>query len=941
MNKNLLSYVFILTGIFYYFPAKSVDWPEVGNLVNNNVINTDIDIKDNCIINGGGTGQIAVAATGGNSTVTITPIANKWTLAGRAAGESDLYFYAEEPTDTILFNLENYGLDFEGGQTDLLITFSGKGQMIFQLGNGISVRFTYNAATNSGGTRFMVRMGQDNGPKVNFIRTDNASDLDTTIVIGAKSVLSYLSTDTTLETQNADISFFPANSIANTGRMILKIEDTGAVYIGGNSVADIPDPRLADIDMTTPAGGLASFRIINDNGSNFFAGLLVLNYNTELTDLLIDPWFAGAFTGIRRGFILGANARLRVQDEAYLDYVGLTNNICPDPNIPDHILAERSVSSVVKKRNASAFIVDGNPVDVFPSPNPNVRSARITCQDDSGLYFRSGVDKHGAINDMHLSFTVGKKEQTPGEGEIVFDIEGRLKVEGQEPDQGSAIQLLSLEVTPAGGSLLIDSSKTNFPLRTFHKDENGEYVSYNKSAILINNDMILEQTYLVHTDANHTVCENNDSISEPTYIGGESFALDPEGQWPHPKIVFRDSFLWLHTSVAFTGVDLFVPNWEERFEEPGNETLFTCFGNGYKKDKGSGRNMILGTQIGSTACNGCTIISQDAHLNIFQDREQEESNLHILRLTTSCNNDKIWDDLQFVCGPCQDEPSIHTIYLGNASNISIGSENQLWNPATNPTLSIEGNYFSFATRGGLQCCPELSAVTGQGGIFVDQYGVITIDRCFRANVSTMVVQSGNGEIDLPPSNVFFNNKVGITKAPLDLATDTIIVDKGEKISDYTINWLELEKDYGTFCPYVAPCVPECYCPVITTSNLENVPTVKGEVGQLQIQGSRFANPVHVKADGGHIREFVFVPSCNSGEASAAVIIVTNDAEVGLGSAHVNKDSLNASVVLGINGITIIAEAGEGDVDNDGRINLNQDIEINNMCHILTGPKFGT
>jgi len=41
----------------------------------------------------------------------------------------------------------------------------------------------------------------------------------------------------------------------------------------------------------------------------------------------------------------------------------------------------------------------------------------------------------------------------------------------------------------------------------------------------------------------------------------------------------------------------------------------------------------------------------------------------------------------------------------------------------------------------------------------------------------------------------------------------------------------------------------------------------------------------------------------------------------LGPTHVNKDSLNASVVLGINGITIIAETGEGDADNDGRINL--------------------
>jgi len=140
---------------------------------------------------------------------------------------------------------------------------------------------------------------------------------------------------------------------------------------------------------------------------------------------------------------------------------------------------------------------------------------------------------------------------------------------------------------------------------------------------------------------------------------------------------------------------------------------------------------------------------------------------------------------------------------------------------------------------------------------------------------------------------------------------------------------------------VYPSACQYCCPIVTTANLEQIPTIKGEVGQLQIQGSRFASPAHIKVDGGRVKELLFLEGCKSGEASSAIIILKNDAEVGLGSAHVNKDSLAASVVLGINGITIIAEAGEGDVDNDGRINLNEDIEINNMCHLLTGPKFGT
>jgi len=928
MKKRLLKRLSIFVLFLCSFSIKSVvNWPDSpGNIVNNSVENDDINIVDDCIINGGGTGQISVSVTSAHipDAITVTvPAGAARTIEGRAGGESDLYFYAAE-SKSIFFDI-NDDLTFQGspapGSHNMLVTFSGLGTLVFRLADGTTVSFTSDG--DSGGTKFFVRMYRAIGGVI-FSRQNESSNDDVEIIVGPKSLISYMATQpasTSPDGEIGRIQFQPINNTNYLGKMIVHIQDTGGLYIGGNLVQDIPYPQLADIDLNMPAGTRADLSI--GGTGDEYARLLVINANKTFTDLSIDPWFVGAPVINRYGFVIGTTGALIAFNFAYLDYVGLSNNICLEPDIPDQILMGRSVSSVIKKRNPSALIIDGH-IDTDGNP------ARINIQ-QSAIYLRSGVDRHGTVSP---DFIVSPMERTSGEGEILLDVEGPASITGVDTN---SLEILSLEVTPTGGSILIDSDETLFPSRTFAKDGNGDYLAYNKGAFLINNRISLLNTYLVHTDANHVVCENNDLISEPTYIGGESFALDPEDNWPRPTIEFLNAYFYIHTSVALTGLDLLVPNGAAT----PNISSFTFFGNGYKKDNGSGRNMILGTQIGSTACDTCTVINRNAHLDILQTSTMPSSLDHKLYLETSCNNDKIWDDLQFVCGPCQDEPSIHTLYLGNASNISIGSQSQTWDPATNPTLNIAGNYFSFATRGGLQCCPELSAVTGQGGIFVDQYGTITIDRCFRANVSTMVVKSGNGEVDLPPSNVFFNNKVGITKAPLDLATDTIIVDKGEKISDYTINWLELEKDYGTFCPYVVSCVPECYCPVITTSNLENVPTVKGEIGQLQIQGSRFANPVHVKADGGHIREFVFLPSCNSGEASAAVIILKNDAEVGLGSTHVNKDSLNASVVLGINGITIIAEAGEGEVDNDGRINLNQDIEINNMCHILTGPKFGT
>jgi len=948
MNKAVFRFS-MLIGILFCFYAKSIDW---SGDITADVIDQNITITGNCTIVGPGimpTGQISVSAIDQNITVSAT---NTFFIQGKSGGESDLYFYAAEDK-TISFNV-NHDFDFKGSPdgTDMLVTFSGLGQLIFNLADRVSLKFTSKA--DSGGIKFMVRMQKysnyteepEDGIQLPmaliFDRQNKNSDENVEIVIGPKSLLSYISSTTT-EYELGSIAFIPTNNSNHTGRMILKIEDTGGIYVGGNLVQNIPNPQLANIDMNSAAGMEAVFSVINNYKNDYsFAGLLVLNENKTLTDLFIDPWFSGLPVINRYGFVLGDKSLLFIRSNTYLDYVGLANNICPEPNIPEPILMGKPVSSVVKKRNPSALIVDGIKKSVFP--------ARIFLgsQDNpSALYLRSGVDKNGTINYENLAFTVDNTEKTPGEGEIVCAIEGILAMGSTTT---GAVQLLSLEVTPTGGSVLMEENETNFPLRTFQKDGSGDYISYNKACMFINNSVIGENLTLIHTDENHVVCENSALISEPTYIGGESYKLDPTQQWPHPIIGFsQNSSFYIHTSAAFTGVDILISA-----DDYADNNRFIFFGNGYKIDNGSGRNLILGTKIGSTACNGCTIIDEDTQFLIMDGEAigaeatsirkkstviKNEDTASILSLQTGCNNNKIVENVesQFVCGPCQDEPSIHTIYLGNASNIQIGSNyNEI-----KSVLSIEGNYFSFATRGGTQCCPQLSSITGEGGIFVDQYGKITIDPCYRVNFSTMVIQGGNGEIDLPPSNVFFNNKVGVTKAPLDLSTDTIIVDKGEKISDYTIVWPELKKDYGKFCPYVVPCVPECYCPVITTSNLGHVPTVKGEVGQLQIQGATFANRPHVKVDGGHVREFVFFKGCKSGEAAAAVIILKNDAEVGLGSAHVNKDSLNASVVLGINGITIIAEAGEGDVDNDGRVNLNQDIEINNMCHILTGPKFGT
>jgi len=638
MNKCFFRTLFLIT-ILFSFQAKSVDW---SGDITVDVIDQNITITGNSTIVGPGvvpTGQIAVSAVNQNIQISAT---DAFFVQGRTGGESDLYFYAAE-NRTITFDVD-YDFDFKGSPdgTDMLVTFSGSGELHFKLADGVVLRFT--SVNNGGGVKFFLRMQSNRGSVVRFLRKNYSND-DVEIGVGPKSLLSYIAVEPSESSNEGGVIFFePHNRTEYVGRMILKIEDKGGVYVGGNLVRDILNPRLADIDLNTPAGLYAMLELPRIGPLLLHGGLLILNYNKTLTDLFIDPWFIGAPVVNRYGFVVGPSGGLILLSYTYLDYVGLANNICLEPDIPDNILMGRPIGSVVKKRNPSALIIDG-------SDNENIRPATLDLATVSGLYVRSGIGKDGTIDP---NFLVLPMERTSGEGEIVVDVEGPLSVQGSGRN---AIQLLSLEVTPTGGSVLIDNYDFQlFPARTFAKDSNGDYLAYNKGAFLINNKMSFLNTYLVHTDANHIVCENNNSISEPTYIGGESFALDPEDNWPYPTMEFLNSYFYVHTSVALTGLDLLIPN---GVTTP-NISSFTFFSNGYKKDNGSGRNMIFGTPIGSTACDGCTVINRNAHLDIFQNSEAAQF-AHQLNLETSCNNHKIWDDLQFLCGPCQDEPSIHTL----------------------------------------------------------------------------------------------------------------------------------------------------------------------------------------------------------------------------------------------------------------------------------------
>lgn len=253
---------------------------------------------------------------------------------------------------------------------------------------------------------------------------------------------------------------------------------------------------------------------------------------------------------------------------------------------------------------------------------------------------------------------------------------------------------------------------------------------------------------------------------------------------------------------------------------------------------------------------------------------------------------------------------------------------------THPQLQICGNFFSIESKGGSRCNPSESCVTGEGGIFVDNNGTISIGKLYRANIGTMITRSGNGVIDLPSNQVSFCNGVGITNWNIDLhdPLQEVVVRGDEDLAEFTINWREICKDFDVFCPYVVDSVNACSCPPVLPCNVTGVPTIEGSVGQLFLTGSTMASPVTVKVSGGSIGEMLFLACPDVCSSPVGVVIVENNARIGFGTNECNANNHCVATGLGVNGLTIIANGS-------AFISLGEDVIINSGCSILKGPDF--
>lgn len=877
-----------------------------------------------------------------------------------------LYFYAATVTTTITVSVANDLLFSGTNGVNFLVTMSGPGTLQFEIAGGETLSFT-ESTTTGGGTIFLNNMAGGSNPQVIFQRfpsgTDPLPDENANIVVGPRSLISFLGN---AGFDTGSISFDASINPVNSGRLVLNVQNGGGVINEAASLTGYP-VVLPNIQFNQGSGfGSPVMNLNSVNYAGGFNGLLIINNNTTWNGLVNNPFCESMPTSTlvpRSGFILGAGSVLNVAPESYIDYVVTVTNITVYPNIPSNVLDEpcqRFLTRVIKDRNPAALIIDGNPDNSDP--------ATINMMGNSAIYFRSAVDCLG--NSQLETFTINPAANLKDAGTIVLEVEGPLIVQGDSDAAstvGTALQILSWQVAPQGGSVLIYQNDTLFPLRTFAKDAQGNYLQYGSACFFINNKMQLNDMHLQHTDEIHPFYQDNGAgWSSPTYQGGDRLNICCSSNLSCPcyaarvvpAIQFYNSYFDLHTNAAVVGLSLQVVN-DEPFASTNNTSVFTSFGNGRCIDNGTGRNLILGTEVSSWASDFQTIVSRNAQLDVMQtfsgsgDSPVNPDVLELL-LSVSVNNYKITPG---ITGNISGQLGVNTIYLSCASNISVGTQlpqGTTFGGTTLPSLIINGEFYSFATQGGDLKSPQSSGTTGQGGMFVDYNGVVTNvgigDIGYRANFGMMVTKSANGQVNLGYNQVFFDPRVGITEWQLNLndPSQLVIVASGQEVADYTLDWQNLMKDYcGTygealFVPYeptTAPFFPASLYPV-TAANLNGLPTVQGTVDQLQVINSRLGDQVHLLIDGGLVREFVLLngKGSSTGNSSATapvgVLALDNNALVGLGTASRNVDSVDASVVLGINGVILMPNG-------DATVRLNVNTLINNYCHIVTGTAFGS
>jgi hypothetical protein len=908
------------------------------------------------------TGNVVVYADTAN--MTITPSTAVEAAVPKTIKSNDTYQFRmiADVGNTITLDLTSIDVIFEAGDdAPFLVTFSGEGSLEIILGDGRRLYFQGDAGTPTIGTRFMIGMN-DAGSNV-VVKRSALTDTLGEIVLANHSMIGFMAPTVGL-TETAQMQFQPATTSAS-GFLTVAMGDSTAFTVSGvdydvDNDEDITNPANdVTVNFDTPAGLLATVDVDPTQataGVTGMSSLRIENYNSVYPLLYRNP-FADTtpYTGIRPGFVLGSNGALTLQDGTYIDYIGVANNanVAPVRVYP----FGKTANQELKKRNASAFIVDGY---VFGDLIGDRAPAKIIMSGDSGIFFRSGIAVNGTVV---ADFTVIPSLRTAEQGEIVFDVEAPLSVYKGD-FVGTAIgynvlNILSRKVSPSGAPIEIGGAAvTYFP--AVDNTAVGSQVGYNRACFMVNDAHTeFANVMLRHDDKWHSVNDMNTPEAQPCYVGGESHVL-PVSTDPaftvaseRPAMRWFNSDLRFHTSAAFTGVDLFFPNrFEDTLFRPGtgiaSSSFMTYYYNGYiveqalagATSKNYGRAVIMGTTLGSEAQDGVTVLDRSSYFDVFYTGTLPEAgSIQTVDFVTTANTDQfepIATDISTI-----PQFAVQTFFLGHRSNLQVGNSTEVEN---SPTVTINGDFFSFQTQGGDVGLAELSGTTGEGGIFVDCDGWFRVNTTvpntnYRVLMGAMVTKSCTGLVTLPSDQVLFAPRVGISNWNVNLASDNVLVDS-ENLSNYTMDWANVQKDFvGGFVPY-SPATPGqspyVVPQAVVAANLISLPTLDSAfVDQFQVKRSRLGDPFHLLlTNASRVNELVLLNGYDSAEAPVGVLVLEGDSKIGIGNNHADEDSQFGQVKLGLNGLTIVAN-GSAVVD------VLSDIVVDNVAHIVKGPGFLT
>lgn len=387
----------------------------------------------------------------------------------------------------------------------------------------------------------------------------------------------------------------------------------GAVVVAGHFVGSMTNSSLISEDPSVgsgetpstgysyakPAGIRAIMRVVDSkyaaahsgeaaaptvNGGR--RGLLVVNDVVSHGKLMADPYwdvyasFAGSAWAAtdpntpevnkRKGFVLGVNGMVDVYHNMFMHHCGGANNVVDPLAYADWVTTSGSSANVLKRRNPSAFMVDGLDPSVFVNGNVNGDvslfeaadpftqvspvTAAVQLRGSGALYLsNTGSARYGnqafrhveddPVNNVSFDWTaglqvgsataydgylLGSNDDTiaTGEGAHVVDVEGPLAV--RSVANAAPGRSYTDEVT---GSGVFNAAA--LPLNHRGLEVNGSdvltrplladgttYFRYNSPTLFLNNNAAFYNTLVRHNEPTHYV-DGLPKLSEPGITGGE------------------------------------------------------------------------------------------------------------------------------------------------------------------------------------------------------------------------------------------------------------------------------------------------------------------------------------------------------------------------------------------------------------------------------------